>query len=101
MENERLLDRLLDSGYVLNHWGAMPSALLINLLKAQDVKSASCLIKWLNESCTEHGKERIQKTCAVETYDGKIHEPIIKRYVVYPEHRKDCSKCWKELTGEN
>ena len=70
------------------------------MLKIQDEKSICDLIKWLDEPCTEHGKERTQKTCAVETYDGKVHDPIIKKYMDYPEHRKDCSLCWRELTGE-
>lgn len=49
------------------------------------IAGQSSLIKWLDDPCNEH--------CGYQVKDG------IKTIHSIP-HRKDCSRCWKELTGE-
>jgi hypothetical protein len=79
-----MIERLLTKEQRLKHYSAVSFYCdEESLLEHQDAKSISSLIKWLDDPCTEH-----------DLY--LFHCEQKSKY----DHRKDCPRCWKELTGE-
>jgi len=79
MLNKRLLTEKETTEAVNNEFDAWDSIKI-----AQDLKTFSLLIEWLNEPCTEH-----------DLY--LFHCEQKSKY----DHRKDCPLCWESLKSSS